>query len=144
MDPLSITASIIATIQLTGKVTSILWGLRSAVQGAKGDIARIIGDVNSLRTILEALVNLVETVDREAPSFLSTWRILSAPDGPIQKCQAELKALEALLQFTDKHGLKHFTKPFQWFVKKDDANRRLEALAKIKSTLQLALTTDHM
>lgn len=144
MDPLSVAASIIATIQLTGKVSSILWELRSSVKGAKGDIAKLIDEINSLRTVLEGLVKVFEGVEKHSQLFLATYKAVSGPNGVVTVCHAELAALETSLRPTDKKGQKHDLKAFQWPYKEKGAMRRIDAITRIKSTLQLALATDNM
>ena len=51
MDPLSVTASIIAVIQISGTVISICYDYRNAVKDAAKEVARIIDEVKSLQDI---------------------------------------------------------------------------------------------
>jgi hypothetical protein len=60
MDPLSITASIIAVIQLTGSVISAAYNYRNGVRNAPEDAVRIIEDLTELSQILEKLLKLIE------------------------------------------------------------------------------------
>ncbi len=60
MDPLSITASLIAVLQISGTIISALYEYRSGVKSASKDAARLIEELNSLRAVLESLLSAVE------------------------------------------------------------------------------------
>lgn len=139
MDPLSITASLIAIIQLTSKVTSTCWDLRSSFKSAKEDIARIISDTDLLRAVLEALVHLSESDDQ---GNLQTVRRLAGPDGLLRECQNEVSLLKNSLGRISKSSNKYGLRGLSWHLKEKGVTRHLDRLIAIKSTLQLALSTD--
>lgn len=60
MEPLSVTASIIAVIQISGAVISICYEYRSAVKGALKAATRITKEVKGLQDVLERLLRLAE------------------------------------------------------------------------------------
>src|ERR1700736_3669672 len=99
MDPLSITASLIAVLQISGTVISALYEYRSGVKSASRDAARVIAELNSLRSILESLLQAVEKEDIRTSSSggsggsrLANFQALTKPDGELKRCQADLEA----------------------------------------------------
>jgi ankyrin repeat protein len=144
MDPLSIAASVIAIIQLSGKVTSLCWEYRSAVKGARRDITRILDEVNSLRTVLESLVTLAENDDQDNEPALSTLRSLAKPNGTLHNCQVELVHLEKELRKYAPATRKRGNSTFSWPFKEKEMSNHLSHIATLKQNLQLALITDQM
>ena len=72
MDPLSITASVIAVLQLTNSVMSICSNYRSTVKNAPNSLRRTI-ELTSLRDVLERLVaQNAESGDSSGSSRLPT------------------------------------------------------------------------
>jgi hypothetical protein len=140
MDPLSITASVIAVLQLAGIIVSICYDYRSGIKNAPKDLMRIIDEVTSLRDVLERLVRLAESADASGPSRLSTLKLLNKPDGPLIKCQAELAALKKKL--APMSGLKAIGRVLGWPLKEGDVKKTLDNIGRFKATLSLALTAD--
>jgi ankyrin repeat domain-containing protein 50 len=79
MDPLSITASIIAVIQLTSSVISAAYNYRNGVKNAPEGAVKIVDDLTGLSQILEKLLKLIEK-DRSTGSAL--LRTVSSPFHP--------------------------------------------------------------
>jgi len=144
MDPLSITASLIATIQITGKVSSLCWDFRSSVKNARNDIARILEEINSLRSVLEALVKLAEDSDQENESTLSVLKSLAAKDGALPQCHSQLERIEKELQKYATSNGKRGKHALLWPFKEKDVSNHLSHISRFKQTLQLALVTDQM
>ena len=143
MDPLSVTASIIAVLQLTGTVVSLCYDFRSRIKNAPRDLKRIISEVISLRDVLERLVRLAdsaETAGSNESTQLSTLKLLNKPDGLLVKCQAELTALEKKLK--PAIGVKAVSKLLSWPLKERDVEKTLACIGRLKATLSLALTAD--
>ena len=61
MDPLSITASVIAIIQLTSQIYSSCQQYYSNVKSARKDIDRISNEINNLAAILKKLHTVIES-----------------------------------------------------------------------------------
>ncbi|OCL07885.1 hypothetical protein AOQ84DRAFT_267871, partial [Glonium stellatum] len=139
MDPLSITASLIAVLQISGAVVSTCYEYRAKVKGASQDAARIVDEVNSIRDVLEKIFKLAENA--EANSLpLSNFETLNKPDGPLLQCEAELILLQAKLK--PAHGWKGIRNALVWPLKEGDVDRCLDRISRLKQTLQLALTVD--
>jgi hypothetical protein len=87
MDPLSITTSIIAIIQLTGSVISAAYNYLTGLNNAAEDAMRITGDLTGLLQILEKLLKLLEKDRSTGSSQLTSVNTLTRSDGPLETCQ---------------------------------------------------------
>ena len=142
MDPLSVTASIIAVIQLTGSVVSAVYNYRTGVKNAPEDAAKIIEDLTGLSHILERLLQLIEKDRHTKITRLASLEGLIKAGGPLESCQKTLEHLNAKLR--PEKGWRAVKQSLTWPLKKDDIKRALDEIATAKQTLGLALTVDHM
>lgn len=143
MDPLSITASIIAVLQITNSVMSICYNYRSKVKNAPSTLRRTIDELSGLRDVLERLIGLAESAenaDSSAPPRLPALEAYGKPDGPLVKCQTELAALEEKLKRTSK--LKVIEQALRWPLQEGDVKKTLDNIGRFKATLSLVLTAD--
>jgi len=83
---------------LAGTVISLCCDYRSGVKHAPRDVVRVIDEVNGLKVVLEQLFKAAESQIAKGCSRLPTLELLSKPDGPLMKCQAELATLKAELE----------------------------------------------
>jgi hypothetical protein len=137
MDPLSITGTLIAVVQITTSVISICYDYRSGVASASRDVVQITESLNSLKEVLESLLCLIETTK---VGELSTVELLARDGGTLQSCQAELERLRGKLE--PEKGWRKLKNSLVWPLKEGEMRRALEALERWKSTMQLALSAD--
>jgi len=101
MDPLNITASIIAVPQATNVVVSICNEYCSAAKSLLWEYPHVISESGGLRTVLEnlaELVNKTKSTRGTSDSFLSMLSKLCDPnDGALGECLSELEALKKKL-----------------------------------------------
>jgi Fungal N-terminal domain of STAND proteins len=148
MDPLSITASIIAVLQATTAVLSICYDYRSAIKHHPWGLAKAIDEVRDLRNILESLELLSSKSDDGSDTRLSNLRLLCKQEtGPLQGCLAELHQLEKKItspKWSNQLGKrrKALIQAIGWQVKDGDVQQSLQHLNRFKTTLNLALTAD--
>jgi len=151
MDPLSITASLIAVLQISGTVISALYEYRTGVKSASKDAARIITELNSLRSILESLLQAVEKEDSNASfnsdggSRLANFQALTQENGELKRCQADLEAVSMKLDGDEAgslSGWKKMRRALVWPFKEKDVEKMLQSVQKAKSTMQFALSAD--
>jgi hypothetical protein len=142
MDPLSVTASVIAVIQLTGSVISAVYNYRKGVKNAPEDAAKIIQDLTGLSHILEKLLQMIESEQSNKEARLASLEGLVKPDGPLQLCRETLESLNAKLQ--PDNGWRAVKQSLMWPLKKDYINNTLDQIATAKETIGLALTVDLM
>ena len=140
MDPLSITASIIAVIQLTGSIVSAVYSYRRGIKNAPEGAVKIIQDLTGLSQVLEELLQLIERERSNKTSRLTSLEGLVGPDGPLESCQKTLQTLNRLLQ--PENGWRAVKQSMVWPLKKDYITNALDEIATAKVTIGLALTVD--
>src|SRR4051812_42084734 len=101
MDPLSVSASIIAVLQATSTVISVCYDFRSALKNAPWGLIKVIDEAKELRHVLEMLIMLAEQLegaDAEQERRLPALRLLCEPEkGPLASCLREMTSLEQIL-----------------------------------------------
>ncbi|RFU25926.1 hypothetical protein B7463_g10412, partial [Scytalidium lignicola] len=140
MDPLSITGTLIAILQVTGAVISICYDYRQGSKNASREIIKISDELNSLKDVLDALLRVVENAQSGDPTKLLTFELLAKPDGPLITCKIELEQLKAKLE--PEKGWRAVRQSLVWPLKEGDMRKTLSSLERLKSTIQLALSTD--
>ena len=138
MDPLSITASAIAVLQISGTIISSCYEYRSRVKNAKKDASRITNELNGLRIVIESLLSIVEDEKQDEPS--STLKTLAQVDGPLARCRSDLDALA--IKLTPKGGWRDTKAALMWPLKESEVMGVLQRIDSTKSTIQLALSAD--
>jgi hypothetical protein len=151
MDPLSISASIIAVLQATNSVVSLCYDFRAALKNAPWSLTRIIEEVKDLRRILETLDRLAEPLDDPASADAKrrpVFQLLCDPEnGPLAACLRELSYLEEKItsaSWVAQTGSRRraFIQAVGWQLKDRDATLCLERIERCKSSLNLAITAD--
>jgi len=151
MDPLSISASIIAILQATNTVISVCYDFRAATKKTPWSLTRVIGEIKDLRNVLETLESLADELDD--PSLLSSkkrpiFNLLCDPqDGPLAACFRELNYLKEKISFPADARKPDSTRraliqALGWQLSDRDAKVCLERIERCKSTLNLAITAD--
>ncbi|KAF2791757.1 ankyrin [Melanomma pulvis-pyrius CBS 109.77] len=135
MDPLSVTASIIAILQLTVKVGESL----SDAKDASTDRSQFTTDISNLSKLL---VDLLSRVDESSDDpWHANTRQLGGKDGLIYQYRVALEQLKD--KISAGHGIKKMTKTLLWKYIKDDAEHILSRIERLKSLVQIALEMDH-
>ena len=151
MDPLSITASIIAVLQAAEAVISVCCDYRSAVKGSSWEVPRVLEEVRTLRSVLltlEELADKAETPSSDAKSRLPTLKSLCDPDtGILIECRNELNDLNTKLtppEWSGRTGSKRrgLVQALTWPLKKGETEKVLASIERFKSTVDVAITTD--
>ena len=141
MDPLSVTASVIAVIGLASQIIGRCQSYLSAVKEAHNDLCNILIEVGCLKCILETLklrfnVSLI-------------FSSIEAVNGSLKGCERALEALLNLFPADSGHSKKRkLNEPLTaytelaWPFKQGKARKLLEDIARYKATIALILTTD--
>lgn len=139
-EPISLAGSLIAILQICGKVISVCYEYRSGVKSAHREISLVLDEVTSVRNIIERLLNILDADDISA---LPSLRSMNQPDAPLQKCLGELLDLKKSLKLENKLKLILKRSTLVWPLRRADVERRLAVIASIKTTLQLAMSADN-
>jgi hypothetical protein len=155
MDPLSLTASLVAVVQISQAVLLFCYQIRGQIKEADDEISRIITDVEALAATLDDLNDIFPT-GSAAPSDTSATLLESlsldeeastgrrsasvACVSALGSCQTVLAELNQKLKPLAKPGIKSKLK---WPFESSSIQRKLEIIDKQKATLQLVLSTYH-
>jgi hypothetical protein len=149
MDPLSITANVVAVIQLSDKVIEVCKNYIRSVKSAPNDLRLILVEVGSLKCVLETLELLVSS-DENADHSAVVGKLKSS-DGPLHGCKHALSRLEQLVSTpTDRQPdgqrrkLVDSLANLAWPLKEGSARKLLDDISRHKATITLFLTTDTM
>ncbi|PVH76555.1 hypothetical protein DL98DRAFT_517882 [Cadophora sp. DSE1049] len=141
MDPISITGTLIAVLQVTTTVISICYDYRQGVSSASREVLQISSSLNSLKDVLEALLALIEKSKSDGPaSKLATIELLAKDGGTLESCQQELLKLKKKLE--PEVGWRKIRKSLVWPLKEAEVKKALEGLERSKSMMLLALSAD--
>ncbi|KAK6516956.1 hypothetical protein TWF506_006836 [Arthrobotrys conoides] len=131
MDPLSVTASIIAVLQLSNAVVSYCISFSLQMKGADGEIKEVISELKALQDILtQVRAVLPENDQSKNPEVAGVYSALETTNSIISDISDRLAPLL-------KGGLKS---RFKWPFEGKLIQEKLEKLQKQKSTFQLFFT----
>ena len=151
MDPLSITAGVIAVLQAAEAVISVCCDYRSAIKGSSWEVPRVLEEVRALRNVLrtlEELADKAETPSSDSKSRLPALKLLCGPDtGILTKCRTELNDLAKKLTPPEWIGpagskRKGLVQALSWPLKKGETEKVLASIERFKSTINVAVATD--
>ncbi|CCD47337.1 similar to ankyrin repeat domain-containing protein 29 [Botrytis cinerea T4] len=136
MDPLSLSASLIAVLQITGSLISFCYDYRQGVKHASKEIVQISDELNSLRDILDSLLKIAERAESNGFSQLSTFELLLKDDGPLFVCKTELEKLRGKLEkggVGGSEGWRAVRERLVWPLKEGEVRKTLVVLDRLKN-----------
>lgn len=138
MDPLSISASIAALLQLTSTVIQYLNG----VKGAPEDRRMLLSELASVTGFLFILQDQADQA-KQGDQWSSTLQSLNVPEGPLDQFRRALERLSSKLA-SPATGLKKLGKAVTWPFQKEEIKEILGSIERQKPLLSLARQNDHM
>ncbi|KAH7198957.1 uncharacterized protein B0J16DRAFT_360560 [Fusarium flagelliforme] len=139
-DPLGITASVIAVLQLAVTATKYL----KDVKNGSADRLLLRDELRSTVCLVEMLKDRVEDIDDESEIEdtlqPASMKALVASDGPLELFQQVLQDIVTKLE--PQAGLRRLAKPLTWPFDKKDINEMLACLERLKSHLSLIMQND--
>jgi hypothetical protein len=140
MDGLSAASSIIAVIQITTSLASVLKDYYTDVRDARADIQRLYYSMNSLRSIVTAIKDLNGRFEKS----LVLAALLTDQDGPLQSVLSELKMIEVKLGKSPTDKPTRLLRSLKWPFQKADVEKMVVAIDNNKSTLALQFTVENL
>jgi hypothetical protein len=137
MDPLSVTASIIAVLQLSAKVLGYL----NDVKDASKDCMQCAVETSNLYNLLFNLRVHLEEGSLDAPWY-TTVQALDVENGPLDQFKQALETLQA--KMTDGGRLKKAGKALLWKFKKEEVASILSRMERLNTLIEIALQMDHL
>ena len=137
MDPLSVTSSIIAILQLSGKVLGYL----NDVKDASMDRAKCAIEASNLNSLL---TNLRFRLEEGSPNerWHTAVRALGVENGPLDQFQQGLEQLQA--KMTGRGRLKRAGDALVWKFSKEEVTSILAKMERLKVLVEIALQMDHL
>ena len=144
---LALAASVIAVLQVTGKVISICYDYSATVEDSTWELPQIKGGLESLRSVLQLLEPRVKQVDLAQAIPHSETSLLLLLREPLQKCLEMVERLEIKLKtpgWAERCGprRKAMVQALRWPLKEGDAKKTLANIDRFKATFHLAITAD--
>ena len=137
MDPLSITASIIALLQLTNTVIGYL----NDVKDASTDRARCALEASNLYNLLVTLRFRLEEGRSNEPWYAAV-RALGVENGPLDQYKHALEQLQT--KITSGRGINKMGNTLLWKYIKEEVTSILSRMERLKTLVQIALEMDHL
>lgn len=138
VEPIGLVGTLIAIAQVCSKLVSVCYDYHIGVRDAPQDISRILDEISSVGAIAQQLVKISSA---EHGSALPVLREMDKKDGPLPKALSELQELKQSLKLGKPSSRRR--RDLVWPLKRAEADKKLQAIALIKSTLQLALAADN-
>lgn len=136
MDPLSVTASIIAVLQLSAKVLEYLNGVKDASK----DRAKCAIEASNVHSLLMNLrFRLEESTDA---SWNTAVRALGVENGPLDQFKQALEALQT--HMTNGGRLQQAGKALVWKLKRAEMDSILLRIERLKTLVGIALQMDSL
>ncbi|KFY65629.1 hypothetical protein V496_02442 [Pseudogymnoascus sp. VKM F-4515 (FW-2607)] len=137
MDPLSVTASIIAIVQLT----SVIIGCLNDLKGTSKDRAQCAIEISNVSNLLVQLMYRLNEGSSNDSSYAAV-EALAAAEGPIDQYRSALEQLKSKFTSTASSGLK-IGSALSWKFSKEEVANILSRIERLKSLTQIALEMDH-
>jgi hypothetical protein len=137
MDPLSVTASVIAILQLTSSVVQYL----SDVKEAPKECQECLIEVSNLLGPLITLRYRAELAQSGDPWF-EQLRRLNVQDGPLDQYKQALEMLRSKGDMTS--GMHRLKERLLWKFSKAEVAMLLARVERLKTLIAVALEMDHM
>lgn len=131
-------ASVIAVLELAGKLTVLSYTYIGGVKKAPESIQKLVDELQSLSDALENLQTCTDS-NPESPAL----KKLSGPDGRLQQCARDLEAL--LLKLAIKPGgFRAKIGRLAWPLKEKEVIECIMQLERHKSHFILTVTVEHL
>lgn len=134
-----ISATLITLLQRTASITSDCYDYRRGSKETGGEAVAITDALNSLTSVAESLLRLVEKSDTDGASQFPTISLVAKDNGTLQHCVKTLEKLSEELQ--PKEGWK-IGRSLEWPLEQEESQSVVEELNGFVGTLRLALTAD--
>lgn len=134
MDPLSLTVSITALLEVIG----IIIGYLNDVRDASEDRFKFAMELYGLNNLLTVLRNRVK--DATGDSWFATVRALGVENGPLDQFRSNIVRLASKLEPVD--GIEKVKRALTWKFDKTEIVDILSRIERIKTLVSLALEND--
>ncbi len=151
MDPLSITSSVIAILQLSNTVYTAAKEYYTGVKDAPKEIERLLDELKTFNDVLIHLSDIaakaekndkgsaMQEISHKGTCLPSVTKLLE-PDAALRLCFAEMQQFMDRVT-TQKSKMK---KALKWPFQKEEVYQTIGRLQKLQSLLEFAIATDNV
>lgn len=151
MDPLSITASVIAILQLSNTVYKAARGFYTGVKDAPKEIKLLLEQLEAFNDILIHLSDVAAKAEKHDKgsamhetshkgTFLPSVKKLLEPDAALRLCFGEMQ--QFMERVTGQNS--SMKKVLKWPFQKEEIYRTTGRLQRLQSLLEFAIATDNV
>lgn len=155
MDPISLTASTIAIIQLTTDLIKVTKDYYKGVKNAPREIAELIEESTNFGKVLEQLKTTLQAAEsaerleiarnglygiRKEASRLPMLQEMMRVDGPLTSCHEEMLAFKTKLS----QNPSTVRRSLKWPIERDETRAIISRLRHLKSVLDTAIASDQL
>jgi hypothetical protein len=142
MEGLGAAASVLAVVDMSAKVASLLFQYTQGVRHAKADIERLRSEVASLNSAWEKVQKLLSGPN--SAKLVTLQQFASTLETALKESCSQLEQLKQRLE----PKTRHFTwlpgrSALKWPLEKKDVGAAVEALSKCTDLISLNLLVDH-
>ena len=137
MDPLSVTASLIAVLQVTNEIVKYL----KDVKDAPKERQRYAEEASNIESLLRDLSSRLLRSSGDEPWF-SAVQILSVEGGILDQFHRELRDLKAKLLV--RSGVKKLGDTLLWKFKKEEIASMMMKMERLSTNIKIALSSDQL
>jgi hypothetical protein len=137
MDPLSITTSIIAILQLTAEAIEYLHDVKNAPK----ECQQCMTEASNLQNLLINLLHHLAQSHHGDP-WVKAVQDLTACDGPLDQYKHALKQLQSKVEI--KNSIQKVKRQLLWKFSKAEVASILARMERLKSLISIALEMDHL
>jgi hypothetical protein len=137
MDGISVTASVIAVLQLGGEVIQYL----KDVEHAPKQCQQCATEASNLQSLL---INLLYHLNqgKTGDTWHTTVRALNVENGPLDQYRQALERLRSRVEV--QHGANEVRRRLMWRFRKEEVADVLARMKRLKSHVNFALEIDHL
>ena len=137
MNGLSVAASIIAVLQLTGEVIKYL----NNVKDVPKECQQCMTEASNLQSLL---INLLYHLDqrKSGDAWYTAVRALNVENGPLDQYKQTLEQLRSKVEVQD--GVQKVKRRLLWRFSEEEAASILAKMERLKSFVSIALEMDHL
>src|SRR5258705_5518405 len=141
MEALGGAASVIAVVQIAGKVWSLCWKYYSDAKEAKSDIERLMGMIQTMQSVFQQVEDLAK-----GPGATKLHASKSLIERIPSEVKQEFDRLENLLEPSNTRSImrKALRQRLKWPLKKEEVEKTLSLLERHKTHLITAMNCDQM
>ena len=141
MEALGAAASIIAVIDLAGKVWSVCWKYFGDVKNAESEIRRLMDNTMALQMVFQHIQSLAKGPD--ATKLIASKQLLESVSSELQEEFTHmLQVLQPGLRQKAKKRL--LGRSLKWPFQKEEMEQTVQLLERHKTALTLAMNCDQM